>query len=164
MGCFRKWRFASDVNPEVYPLVELRLLQSLTGPHCRAPRSPGTSRAATPLMGFLAPTMLEEGRSHSSGACLTPVVALSGFLTLSALCSPPVRPALFHAGGILGVSPSELSPLKEPYRLSAAFALMAFTTHLPCRLDRPFRAKRTCVRCGTWSPSGATRAPRWSST
>jgi hypothetical protein len=77
-------------------------------------------------MGFLSPTTLEDWRIHSPGACLTPFVALTGSLTLSAPCSPPDRPALFHAGNAHGVSPSELSPLEEPYRLSAAAALLTF--------------------------------------
>ena len=78
-------------------------------------------------MGFLSPTTLEDWRIHCPGACLTPFVALTGFLSLSAPCSPPDRPALFHAGNAHGVSPSEPFPLEEPYRLSAAFALLTFT-------------------------------------
>jgi hypothetical protein len=35
-------------------------------------------------------------------------------------------PALFHAGNVHGVLPSELSPLEEPYRLSTASALLVF--------------------------------------
>jgi hypothetical protein len=92
-------------------------------------------------MGFGSPTAFEERRIHFSGAYLTPYVALPGFLTLSALCSPPGRPALFHAGNTLGVFPSELSPLKEPYRLSAAIALLAFATHRPCRTHQPVDVK-----------------------
>ena len=65
---------------------------------------------ATPLMGFCAPSTFEDWRSHSPGACLAPFVALPGFLTLSAPCSPPGRPALFHAGDALGVHPFRAFP------------------------------------------------------
>jgi hypothetical protein len=56
-------------------------------------------------MGFRSPPTLEPWRIHCPGACLTPFVALSGFLILSAPCSPPYLPTLFHAGSVLGVSP-----------------------------------------------------------
>jgi hypothetical protein len=79
-------------------------------------------------------------RSNHPGVCLTPFVALSGFLTLSALCSPPDLPALFHAGNVPGVRPSELSPSEEPYRLSAAAALMMLPVYL--RTTRPAPATR----------------------
>ena len=105
------------------------------------------SLVTTPLVGFWSPTTLEERRSHRSGVYRTPVVALSGFLTLSALCSPPVRPALFRAGNVHGVSPSERFPLKEPYRLSAAVALLTLTLLLHCRTNLPLRAKRAKTRC-----------------
>jgi hypothetical protein len=86
-------------------------------------------------------------RSNHPGAYLTPFVALSGFLTLSALCSPPDLPALFHAGNAHGVRPSELSPSEEPYRLSAAAALMMFTRHSPYHTTRSCHAKRAEARC-----------------
>ena len=68
------------------------------------PRSK-TSARTVPLMGFPSPPTLEPWRIHCPGVYLTPFVALSGFLILSALCSPPYRPTLFHAGNVLGVSP-----------------------------------------------------------
>jgi hypothetical protein len=96
----------SKKNLELNPLVALRLLQSITEPCCRsATETRGFGGFRAPFMGFLAPSTFEDWRIHLSGAYLTPFVALSGFLTLSALCSPPVRPALFHAGDALGVSP-----------------------------------------------------------
>jgi hypothetical protein len=110
-------------------------------------------------MGFHAPTTHQEWRSHRSGACLTPVVALSGFLTLSAPCSPPVRPALFHAGNVHGVFPSELFPLKEPFRLSAAVALMMFTSHRCCHTSWSFHEKRAMPAAHLRTPSGASRLP-----
>lgn len=56
-------------------------------------------------MGFQSPPTLEPWRIHFSGAYLTPYVALPGFLILTAPCSPPYLPTLFHAGSVLGVSP-----------------------------------------------------------
>ena len=117
---------------DLYPLSGLRLLQSMTGPLCRPlrdsrPTSGGSSH------GLSSPTTLEDWRIHLPGAYLTPYVALPGFLTLSARCSPPDHPVLFHTGGIHGVHPSELFPLEELYRLSAACALLTFTTHLAYR-------------------------------
>jgi len=136
----RKHHFVREASLELCPLVELRLLQSMTGP-CRRPW-PGlaTSPAAAPLMGFLSPTTHQARRSHHPGAFHTPFVALTGFLTLSAPCSPPNRPTLFHAGNVHGVSPSELCPLEEPYRLSAAVALLMLPVTL--RTTRPDPATR----------------------
>jgi len=93
-------------------------------------------------MGFLAPTTHEQWRIHGSGACLTPDVALTGFRTLSAPCSPPRLPTLFHAGNAHGVHPSELSPLEEPCHLSAAVAFLTFTASRSRRLTRTCHAKR----------------------
>jgi hypothetical protein len=90
---------------------------------------------------------LEYQRSNHSGAYLTPSVALSGFLTLTAPCSPLNLPALFHAGNVPGVSPSELSPLEEPYRLSAAVALLMLTTNPSHHTTRPCHVKRAEARC-----------------
>jgi hypothetical protein len=61
-------------------------------------------------MGFGSPSTFEDWRIHSPGACLTPFVALTGFLALSAPCSPPGRPALFHAGDAHGVRPFRAFP------------------------------------------------------
>jgi hypothetical protein len=69
-------------------------------------------------------------------------VALSGFLILSAPCSPPRRPTLFRAGNAHGVHPSELSPLEEPCHLSAAVAFLTFTSPFPRRRTRTGHAKR----------------------
>jgi hypothetical protein len=52
----RKQRFARKVNSELYPLVELRLLQSLTGPCRHRRRGLATSLTVAPLMGFPAPS------------------------------------------------------------------------------------------------------------
>jgi hypothetical protein len=93
-------------------------------------------------MGFLAPTTHEQWRIHLSGACRTPDVALSGFLTLSVPCSPPRLPTLFHAGNAHGVHPSELSPLEESCHLSAAVAFLTLTASLSRRLTRTCHAKR----------------------
>lgn len=93
-------------------------------------------------MGFLAPTTREQWRIHLSGACRTPDVALSGFLTLSVPCSPPRLPTLFHAGNAHGVHPSELSPLEESCHLSAAVAFLTLTASLSRRLTRTCHAKR----------------------
>jgi hypothetical protein len=93
-------------------------------------------------------------RSNHPGACLTPFVALPGFLTLSALCSPPDRPALFHAGNVLGVLPSELSPLEEPCRLSTAIALLVCPFRPSHCTTRTFHVKRTEARCTHPDSSG----------
>ena len=108
-GVFPSRSVLQSQSLEFHPLLELRLLQSLTGP-CRRPfpdLAAGVS--STPLMGSLAPSTFEARWSHHSGAYLTPFVALSGFLSLSVLCSPPHRPALFHAGDALGVLPFRAS-------------------------------------------------------
>jgi hypothetical protein len=86
-------------------------------------------------------------RSNHPGVCLTPFVALTGFLTLTAPCSPPDRPALFHAGSVPGVHPSEPSPSEEPYRLSAANALLMLTRHPRHHMTRPCHTKRAETRC-----------------
>jgi len=106
LGYSRARRFAQGVNLGLYPLVELRLLQSMTGP-CRRSRRPKPKPRSerSPLMGFRAPSTHQPWRIHRTGAYLTPFVALPGFRTLSAPCSPPHLPALFHAGGVHGVSP-----------------------------------------------------------
>jgi hypothetical protein len=158
----------SRVNLELCPLVELRLLQSLTRP-CRH-RLPGlaTSPAMAPLLGFSSPTTPEAQRSHHPGAIHTPFVALSGFLTLSAPCSPLNRPTLFHAGNVLGVSPSEPFPLEEPYHLSVAVALLMFTTHPLYYTTRSCHAKRAETRCShpdvvrlllPWHPPASVHPP-----
>jgi hypothetical protein len=46
-----------------------------------------------------------------------------------------------------GFLPSELSPLEEPYRLSAAFALLVFSSHPRYHTTRPCHAKRAEARC-----------------
>jgi hypothetical protein len=109
MGYSRRRRFHQGFRLGVYPLLELRLLQSMTGPLRRAVRD----LRPVPLgssHGLASPSTLEGRRSHLPGAYLTPYVALSGFLTLSARCSPPSRPVLFHTGGVLGVSPFRAFP------------------------------------------------------
>jgi hypothetical protein len=104
-GVFPSRSFPRSQSHEFHPLLEFRLLQSLTGP-CRRPFPDLAAGVLTaPLMGFPAPSTFQARWSHHSGAYLTPFVALSGFLSLSALCSPPHRPALFHAGDALGVCP-----------------------------------------------------------
>lgn len=86
-------------------------------------------------------------RSNCPGACLTPFVALSGFLTLSALCSPPDRPALFHASNVLGVFPFRAFssrgavPSLDGLCLPGVF-LSPFALH-----TRTFHAKRIETRC-----------------
>jgi hypothetical protein len=137
---------------ELYPLSGLRLLQSLTGPLRHPPRN-SRSTSGGSSHGLCSPTTLQDWRIHSPGVCLTPYVALPGFLTLSAPYSPPDHPVLFHTGGVHGVHPSELLPLEEPCRLSTADALLLFTTHLACRWTRSLRAKRTFVRCSRRDPS-----------
>jgi hypothetical protein len=61
-------------------------------------------------VGFVPLRRSRTGRSTQTGACLTPYVALPGFLILSAHCSLPDRPVLFHTGGALGVSPFRAFP------------------------------------------------------
>jgi hypothetical protein len=98
------------IGSGLYPLVELRLLQSITRPCCHSARGTCVLRRRDTSHGVCLPSTFEEGRVHLSGVCLTPYVALPGFLTLSALYSPPNRPALFHAGDVLGVLPFRAFP------------------------------------------------------
>jgi hypothetical protein len=167
------------VDPGVFPETllrsnrEARALSSRrvapSSEYDRAVPSPIPSSASRPgrerLLSWGFSPLRRSGvrRIHHSRAYLTPFVALSGFRTLSALCSPPIRPALFHAGDAHGVFPSEPSPSKEPYRLSAACALLTFSTHRPYHTTRPCHAKRAvklAARVRTRSGCVTTRQPR----
>jgi hypothetical protein len=126
------------IDFKLNPLIALRLLQSITRPCCRSvSETRGFGDFLAPLMGFLSPSTFQDWRIHSTGACLTPYVALSGFLTLSALCSPPIRPALFHAGDVHGVSPFRaFSSRGAVPPLGGLLALLMFTSRLPCHMPR----------------------------
>jgi hypothetical protein len=82
----------------------------MTGPRLRSTPGRMPSARSGSSRGVLSPSAHQERRSHDAGACLTPAGALSGFLTLSAPCSPPVRPILFHTGNARGVLPFRAFP------------------------------------------------------
>jgi hypothetical protein len=63
------------------------------------------------LLRFLPLRRISSSRAHSPRACLTRYVAPSGFLNLLTLSFSRSRPALFHAGNALGVTPSRAFPL-----------------------------------------------------
>jgi hypothetical protein len=144
----RSRRFTQGLNLRVYPLIELRLPQSFTEPRRRSggpwsedPDPSGSSH------GILFPYDARgEAERPIRSFAFSGFAALSGFLTLSALCSPPSRPTLFHAGGVHGVLPSEPSPLKGPCRLSATSALLTFTAHPPCCMLRSSHTIRAEAR------------------
>jgi hypothetical protein len=56
MRSSRKQRFTQDVNLGLYPLIELRLLQSLTGPCRHRPHGLATALTMAPLLGFCSPS------------------------------------------------------------------------------------------------------------
>jgi hypothetical protein len=79
----------------------------------------------------LSPSALEDGRVHSTRACLTRYVPPPGFLTLLAAFSPPTRPALFQAGGTHGVGSLQSFTLRtKPPHLSVLAALLTLASQL----------------------------------
>ena len=56
---------------------------------------------------------LEASGVHSTRACLTRYVPPAGFRTLLTAFSSPHRPALFHAGGTLRISPFGAFPFQR---------------------------------------------------
>jgi hypothetical protein len=84
-------------------------LQSITGRACRTRQPTGP----TALMGFGPLRRLRQSGAHHPRACLTRFVALTGFLSLLALCFSRRLPALFHAGNALGVPPSRAFPPRQ---------------------------------------------------
>jgi hypothetical protein len=68
--------------------------------------------------------------------------------TLATVATPRNVAAFFHAAGVLGIRPSELSPLGEPCRLQTAFCSLAGSVSTSAPARRPRR-----------SPTAFTRAP-----
>jgi hypothetical protein len=62
------------------------------------------------LLRFLPLRRISSSGAHSSRACLTRYVAPTGFLSLLTPSFSRSRPALFHAGNALGVTPSRAFP------------------------------------------------------
>jgi hypothetical protein len=85
------------------------------------------------LLRFCPLRRISSSRAHLPRACLTRYVAPSGFLNLLTLSFSRSRPALFHAGNALGVSPFRAFPLSSAaFRLIAgASTLMPLTKRLP---------------------------------
>jgi hypothetical protein len=82
------------------------------------PLCAGQNRLPTTLMEFLAPSTHQPERVHFTPVCLTGYVPPSGFRTLPTGFSSPRRPALFQAGGALGVFALQgLSPTARSRRL-----------------------------------------------
>jgi len=61
-------------------------------------------------------------------ACISRSPAPSGVHNLLAPSSAPSLPALFHAGSALGVTLQSFAPLAQPYAVSSAVPLLAFST------------------------------------
>jgi len=98
----------------------VRALFRVHPPGPLAHRPPKGCRLPAPLLEFATPSTLEPGQVHSTPVCLAGYVPPPGFLTLTAACSLPGRPALFHAGNALGVSRSSgVSPHCQVPRLVA---------------------------------------------
>jgi hypothetical protein len=106
----------------VHPLARFGPLRSLLTQLCRR------SSRSDCLSWGLAPLGASGMRSPlATGLCLPGYVPPSGFLNLLTAFSSPYLAALFHAACTCGVLPSELSPSKEPFRLSTALALLSFS-------------------------------------
>jgi hypothetical protein len=65
---------------------------------------------SAPLMRFCLPFSAQTIRVHSTRACLTRYVPLSGFLNLLVAYSSNRPEALFHASDAHGIFPAEFSP------------------------------------------------------
>ena len=143
LGFSRKRRFTQGVNLGVYPLVELRLLQSLTGP-CRRPSRPQGPRAGRHLSWGSSPL-----RRVSNGGSTFP--ELTSLRTLrSQGFSPSQRVAPRHTFrpcfmpvASMGFHPSERSPLEEPCHLSAAGAFLTFAASVQRHGPWACHTKRT---------------------
>jgi hypothetical protein len=135
--------FAQGFNPGLCPLVELRLLQSMTRP-CHRP----SSRGLRPRFGrFLSWGSTPLRRLSHGGSTVPELASLRSLRSQDFSSSQRVAPRhtfrpCFMPVASLGFHPSELSPLKEPCHLSAACALLAFTASRSRRQTRTVRAKR----------------------
>jgi hypothetical protein len=78
-----------------------------------------------------------------------------------AVATPRNVAALFHAAGVLGIRPSELSPLGEPYRLPAAVCFLAGSTSIPTRREDPGDLRPLSpAHPSTAAPSDPLREPK----
>jgi len=145
-------------------------LQSITGRACRTRQPTGP----TALMGFGPLRRLRQSGAHSPRACLTRFVALTGFLSLLALCFSRRLPALFHAGNALGVQPSRAFPPRQagdtfsgPHALLPLAAAYGSTSGPQARRGYVAAARHisdlATTRCspGLSSPPGSSPLPRW---
>jgi hypothetical protein len=131
LGCSENSRDSRDVNaPAVclpqsyYPFRELPAHDAAALETMQA-RPPRRQRASHEVP---SPPALEGRGGFHGRACLTrPSGACRVSHPLDALSSATNRPALFHAGSARGVCPSELSPLRQPFHLSVADALLALS-------------------------------------
>lgn len=128
----------------------------------------------TALMGFGPLRRLRQSGAHLARVCLTRYVALSGFLSLLALCFSRRLPALFHAGNALGVPPSRAFPPRQagdtfsgPHALLPLAAAYGSTPGPQARRGSVAAACRisglAAARCspGLSSPPGFSLLPRW---
>ena len=124
----------------------MRLLQSLTGPF-RCPTCGSRRAPVSSSHGLGSPSTHEAWWSHSPGVYLTPYVALPGFLTLSAPCSPPDRPVLFHTGNVPGVSPFRAFPSRGAVPPLGGRCPPGVATPSSCHQPVVSCSQRTEVRC-----------------
>jgi len=115
-------RSRSHLSDRYWPLPSFALRRS-HGP--ADPSRPGRSRP-TPLMGFRSLRHIRAGRSTWSRPAGRLRSAFRVWLPSWRLTPAAPVPALFHAGGALGIHPSELCP---PARYPAAF--VAESAHVP---------------------------------
>jgi hypothetical protein len=79
----------------------------------------------------------------------------------SAAATPRNDAALFHAAGVLGIRPSELSPLGEPCRLPTAVCFLAGSTSIATRREDPGDLRPVSpARSSRATPSDPLREPR----
>jgi hypothetical protein len=126
-GRFLPSRSSPQINFAVNPLLRLGPLRSLVAQSRRR-----HTRKRLPLLGFPSPLAPSAWEVYlPTKLCLLRFVPSPGFLNLMTACSSQYLVALFHVTGTCGVLPSELSPCKEPCRLSPAFALLSFPVQHP---------------------------------
>jgi hypothetical protein len=144
---------ASSCPPPATPAQPRR---DRSDPPRENPRSLGFPAA---LVEFYAPTTLELRRVHFTPVCLTGYVPPTGFLTLSAACSSPERPALFHAGNAHGVVlsrdfPSQPGLGSSRRQIALSAFLLASASRSLLRCEAPGTARPLGPRPDHSAPSG----------
>jgi len=80
-------------------------------------------------------------------ACISRPPAPSGDHNLLAPSSAPSLPALFHAGSALGVTLQSLVPPAQPYAVSSAVPLLAFSAPSGCCSTRESTTRLSGLDC-----------------